>query len=173
MAVLTEKQGRNIIIGASIAIPLVVTILYLIPGIETDTDFTFLPLFNAIVNGTTSFLLLVALWAVKTGRVKLHRSLMMTSLLLSVMFLISYVTYHFVSESTAYGGVYKSVYYFILITHILLAIAIVPLVLISTVRALTDQVEKHKKIARITWPIWFYVTITGVVVYIMISPYYA
>lgn len=173
MAVLTEKQGRNIIIGASIAIPLVVVILYLIPGIETETDFTFLPLFNAIVNGTTSVLLLIALWAVKSGRVKLHRSLMITSLLLSVMFLISYVTYHFVSESTVYGGVYKMAYYFILITHILLAIAIVPLVLVSTVRALTDQVEKHKKIARITWPIWFYVTVTGVVVYLMISPYYA
>ena len=175
MAILTEKQGKQIIIGASVAIPLVVVILYLIPGVETETDFTFLPLFNAIVNGTTSLILIAALWAVKNGQINLHRKLMGTALVLSVLFLLSYVTYHYLSESTPYGGegAWKGVYYFILITHVLLAVAIVPLVLITTVRALTDKFDKHKKIARITWPLWFYVTVTGVIVYIMISPYYA
>lgn len=175
MPVLTDKQGRGIIVGASIAIPLVVIVLYLIPGVETDRDFTVLPLFNAIINGATSLILVAALWAVKSGRVELHKKLMGTALILSVLFLLSYVTYHYVSESTPYGGegTMRAVYYFILITHILLAVAIVPLVLITTVRALTEKIDKHKKIARITWPLWFYVTVTGVIVYIMISPYYA
>ena len=171
---LTEKQGKQIVIGVSVAIPVVVAILYVLPGIETETDLSFLPLLNAVLNGTTSLLLIVALIAIKKKQKKMHEKLMLASLVLSVLFLISYVIYHLFTESTPYGGdaPLKYVYLFILLTHILLSVAIVPLVLITTVRALTEKYDKHRKIARITWPLWLYVTITGVVVYIMISPYY-
>ena len=99
---------------------------------------------------------------------------MLTALILSVLFSISYLTYHSIAESTVYGGVglMKTIYYIILISHILLAIVIVPLVLITFSRALTQRFDKHRKIARITLPLWLYVTITGVLVYLMISPYY-
>jgi putative membrane protein len=116
----------------------------------------------------------LALVAIKNKNVPLHRKLMSTALVLSVLFLLSYVAYHLTTESTKYGGegFLRSLYYFILISHIVLSAAIVPLVLISYVRALASRFDKHKKIARITMPLWIYVAVTGVLVYVMISPYY-
>tara|TARA_B100000965_G_C19340018_1_gene646947 strand:- start:119 stop:643 length:525 start_codon:yes stop_codon:yes gene_type:complete len=172
---LTEEGSKKIVIAVSALIPIVVAILYVIPQpTEVGSWVLVLPKLNAFLNGTTSILLIAAFWAIKNRNINLHRNLMLTALGLSVLFLLSYVTYHTLTESTPYGGegVMKSIYLFILLTHIVLAIAIVPLVMISFVRALSERFDKHKKIARITLPIWLYVTITGVVVYLMISPYY-
>jgi putative membrane protein len=119
--------------------------------------------------------LVFALIAIKQGKIELHKKLMTSCLVFSASFLVLYVIYHITSDSTKYGGegTIKIIYLFILITHILLSIAIIPLVLFTYVRALAAKFDKHKKLARITWPIWFYVAITGVIVYLMISPYYS
>ena len=112
--------------------------------------------------------------AIKNGKRKLHENLMKAAIALSVAFLGMYVAYHMTSEATKYGGegVLKAVYFFILITHITLSIVTIPLVLVTYVRALAERFDKHKKIAKITFPIWLYVAVTGVLVYLMISPYY-
>lgn len=169
-----EKKYNKWIVVLSIAIPLVVAVLFgvKIPNVE---PLTFLPPIYASINGITAVLLLFALWAIKNGNRKLHENLMKTAIAFSVAFLAMYVAYHMTSESTKYGGegAIKYVYYFILITHILLSIVVIPFVLITYVRAITNNIERHKKIARITFPIWLYVAATGVIVYLMISPYYA
>ena len=118
--------------------------------------------------------LLVALWAIKNRKINLHEQMMKTAIGLSLAFLIMYVAYHITSDPTPFGGegAIKTVYYIILISHIVLSVAIIPLVLISFVRGISQQFTLHRKIARITFPIWLYVTITGVIVYYMISPYY-
>jgi putative membrane protein len=133
-----------------------------------------LPLFNAIINGTTFLLLLAALMAIKNRNIVLHKRLMTTAIALSLVFLVCYVLFHASTEPTKFGGEgrIRSVYFFLLLTHILLAIVIVPLVLITYVRAIAEKFDKHRKIARITLPIWLYVTLTGVIVYLMIAPYY-
>ncbi len=172
---ISQTTAKWVVILASALIPIVVVILYLMPEVEgVGKEVLLLPKLNAFINGTTFLVLLAAFWAIKNRNIVLHRRLMLTALVLSVIFLLSYVTYHTLTESTAYGGegAMKTIYLFILITHIILAIAIVPLVLISFVRALSEQFDKHKKIARVTLPIWLYVTLTGVIVYLMISPYY-
>ena len=129
---------------------------------------------NAAINSAVSFLLLVGLLAVKRGRYNLHRNVMMSAMVLSLLFLVSYICHHLLSDSTSFGGVgtIKYVYYFILITHILLAAIILPFILYTSYRALIAEWPQHTRLARITWPIWFYVSVTGVVVYWMISPYY-
>lgn len=174
-----EKQYRPLIIGISIALPIVVSILYFLPRAEGLSENTRhflnqLPAFNAIINGSTALILIAAYRAIRAGNIDLHKKLMSSALIISVLFLLSYVAFHLTTESTKYGGegFMRSVYYFVLISHILLSIIIVPLVLISYVRALAKRFDKHKKIARITLPLWLYVAITGVLVYIMISPYY-
>jgi putative membrane protein len=174
MSALKENKLMPLIIGASIVIPLAVAFLYFAPKLDLGFDITFLPKLNAIINGTTSMVLILAFVAIKNKNITLHKRLMTSAIILSVLFLLSYVTYHAASESTKFGGegAIKSIYYFILISHILLAIVIVPLVLISYVRALSEKFDKHRKIARYTLPLWLYVTITGVIVYLMISPYY-
>ena len=128
----------------------------------------------ATVNGVTAVVLIAAFIAIKNKNIKLHERLMKTAIALSVAFLVMYVAYHMTSDSTKFGGegVIKYAYYFILITHILLSIVIIPFVLITYVRAITNNIERHKKIAKITFPMWLYVAITGVIVYLMISPYY-
>lgn len=166
---------RYLIVIASIIIPALVAILYFMPkSSQIGEEVMFLPKLNAILNGTTSVLLILALIAIKNKKIELHRNLMFAAIILSVLFLLSYVTYHTLAESTHFGGegTIKYIYYFILLSHILLAVIIVPLVLISFTRALSGKFDKHKKIARITLPLWLYVTITGVIVYLMISPYY-
>lgn len=165
-----KEPYRKLIITLSVAIPLVVALLF---GIKIDGyDFSFLPPIYASINGITALLLLVALWAVKNKKLRLHEWLMKTCLGLSAAFLAMYVAYHMTSESTSFGGegTVKYLYFFILITHILLSIAVVPMVLFTLSRALAGNFEKHKALAKFTFPIWLYVAITGVVVYLMISP---
>ena len=130
---------------------------------------------NAIINTLVSVLLIVGLVAVKNANYTFHRNVMMTSMVLSLLFLVSYICHHLFSESTSYGGegAVKTIYYFILITHIILAAVILPFILYTSYRALVAEWPTHRKLAKITWPIWFYVSVTGVVVYLMISPYYA
>lgn len=167
-----KEPYKKLFIALSVAIPLVVALLF---GVKIDGyDFSFLPPIYATINGITAMLLLVALWAVKNKKLKLHEWLMKTCLGLSAVFLAMYVAYHMTSESTSFGGegTVKYIYFFILITHILLSIAVVPMVLFTLSRALAGNFEKHKALARFTFPIWLYVAVTGVVVYLMISPYY-
>ncbi len=171
----TKNPYRALTIGSSVLIPIAVAILYFMPkGDSVSEEIMFLPKLNAILNGTTSVLLVAAFFAIKNKNIELHRKLMFSAIILSVLFLLSYVTYHALAESTHFGGegTIKYVYFFILLSHILLAIIIVPLVLVSFTRALSEKFDKHKKIARITLPLWLYVTVTGVIVYLMISPYY-
>lgn len=167
-----ELKYKKLIIGLSVVIPLAVAALF---GVKIEGyDFTFLPPIYATINGATAVLLIAALVSIKKGKVKLHEKLMIMCIALSASFLVMYVLYHMTSESTPYGGegAIRYVYFFILISHILLSIAVIPLVLFSFVRALSNQFDKHRKLAKITFPIWLYVAITGVVIYIMISPYY-
>jgi putative membrane protein len=177
MIALTEKQSIAVITALSITVPLVVALLLFLPEratLITSFDIKLLPLFNACINSTVTITLLVAFWAIRKKKVSLHKTLTLTALALSILFLISYVIYHFQAEHTRFGGggFAKYIYFFILITHILLATAIIPLALLSIYRGLTNQLGSHKKIARWTLPIWLYVSISGVIVYLMISPYY-
>jgi len=164
---------KNWIILVSIAIPVVVAFLFRI-RLENVKSLSFLPPIYAAVNGYTAIILLVALWAIKNRKINLHKQMMKTAIGLSLAFLIMYVAYHITSDPTPFGGegAIKTVYYIILISHIVLSVAIIPLVLISFVRGISQQFTQHRKIARITFPIWLYVTVTGVIVYYMISPYY-
>lgn len=129
---------------------------------------------NAVINSTVSFLLLLGLLAIKNKRYLLHKRIMLSSMILSCLFLISYICHHLFSGETKFGGegTIRYLYFFILGTHILLAAVILPFILFTAYRALVGEWPQHKKMARITWPIWFYVAVTGVVVYWMISPYY-
>ena len=170
---MSEPKHKKLIIFISIFLPVAVAALFgiKIPNVE---PLTFLPPIYASINGLTAVLLVAAVLAIKKGNRKLHEGLMKTCIGLSILFLVMYIAYHMTSNSTSFGGegAIKIVYFFILISHILLSIAIIPLVLITYVRALSEQFDKHKKIARITFPIWLYVALSGVVVYLMISPYY-
>lgn len=173
-----EKKYNKYIVAVSIIIPLVVAILF---GIKLkDFGFnveplSFLPPIYATTNGITAIVLVWAVIAIKNGKQKLHERLMTFAIALSVAFLVMYVAYHMTSDSTKYGGegILRYVYFIILITHIILSVAIIPLVLITYVRALAQRFDRHRKIAKITFPLWLYVAVTGVVVYLMISPYYA
>ena len=172
-----EKKFNKFIVIVSIVIPVVVAILFGVKlkdfGYEVE-PLSFLPPIYATINGITAVVLVAAVLAIKNGRRKLHEQLMTTAICLSVSFLVIYVAYHMTSNSTKFGGegIIRYVYFFILISHILLSIAVIPLVLISYVRALAKKFDRHKRIAKITFPIWLYVAVTGVVVYLMISPYY-
>lgn len=169
----SNNPYKSLIIFLSVVIPIAVAILYILPKTET-TVFSFLPLLNACINGTTFFVLIAAFLAIKNKNIILHKSLMWTALSLSTLFLLSYVLYHATTPSTPFGGkgLIKNIYFFILLTHILLSAVVVPLVLITFSRALAEKFDKHRQLARITLPIWLYVTLTGVLVYVMISPYY-
>lgn len=172
-----EQKYNKWIITLSIAIPLVVALLFGVNLRKLGYDvepLSFLPPIYATINGLTAIVLVIAVWAIKGGKRKLHENLMKFAITLSVLFLGMYVAYHMTSDSTKFGGegAIKYVYYFILVTHILLSIIIIPFVLITYVRALALSFERHKKIARITYPMWLYVAVTGVIVYLMISPYY-
>lgn len=167
-----QKKYNKLIVLLSIAIPMVVGILF---GVKIDLDLPiFLPPVYATINGITSLVLILAFWAVKNKRIELHKKLMKTAIVLSAVFLCLYVLYHMTSDSTSYGGIgaWKIAYFFVLISHILLSIGVIPFVLITFVRGITNDIESHKRMARITFPLWFYVTLSGVIVYLMISPYY-
>ena len=158
----------------SIAIPVVVALLFGIrlPNVEA---LTFLPPIYASINGITAVLLIAALLAIKNKKVSLHENLMKTAIACSLFFLLMYVAYHMTSDPTPFGGegAIKYIYYFILISHILLSIIVIPLVLHSYVRAYLKDYAAHKKIVKYAYPVWLYVAVTGVIVYMMISPYYA
>ena len=186
-----ERKLTIPIIVVSIAIPLAVA--FLIFGSHTKINLGFntssLPLFHAILNSTTAILLLASLYFIKNQWIRAHRAANLTAVVLSSIFLISYVIYHSSNPSVRYGdlnhdgilsedeklkaGNLRYVYYFILSSHIILSGIIIPFVLFTLQRAFQERFDKHKKLARITWPMWFYVAVTGVIVYIMISPYYA
>lgn len=171
--VLDDKKYNKLIVVLSIVIPVAVAALF---GIKIDAELpVFLPPIYASINAITALVLVLAFIAIKSKKVILHERLMKFAIVLSVLFLLMYIAYHMTSDSTKFGGegMIKYLYYFILISHIILSIAVIPFVLITYVRAITNNIEKHKRIAKITFPLWLYVAITGVVVYIMISPYYA
>ncbi len=168
-----EKKYKRFITIVSVVIPLAVAALFgiKIPNVE---PLSFLPPIYASINGITAVLLVASIVAIKKGNKKLHEQLNTTAIICSALFLVMYVAYHMTSNSTNFGGegVIKYVYLFILITHILLSIVIIPFVLITFMRARLGNFPEHKKIAKITFPLWLYVAITGVIVYLMISPYY-
>lgn len=172
-AIKKEREPyRWLIIVLSIVIPLTVAMLF---RVKVDGyDFSFLPPIYASINGLTATLLVSAFLAIRSGRRRLHEMLMKTCIGLSASFLVMYVIYHMTSESTPYGGegTLRYVYFFILISHILLSVVITPLVLFTFSRALGGNFERHRALARFTFPVWLYVAISGVVVYLMISPYY-
>ena len=187
-----EQRFRLSIVLVSILIPTAVAILFTVKlkdfGIEVE-PLSFLPPIYASINGLTALLLLMGVMAIKNGNKKVHERFMTTAIACSVVFLVMYVAYHMTADSTVYGdidgnkildatekanaGSIRHLYLFILLSHIALSIVIIPLVLITYVRALAARFDKHRKIAKITFPLWLYVAVTGVVVYLMISPYYA
>jgi putative membrane protein len=185
-----DKQARWLVGIFSIVVFIIILLLgrYKL-RVDLSFDVHIFALLNAVLNSITAVLLLAALWAVKAHRYLLHKRLMLTALLLSVFFLISYITHHLLAGEARFGdsnhdgsvspeeiaavGSMRSVYFFILGTHIVLAAIILPFILFTAYRALIAEFDRHKKLARITWPLWLYVAITGPVVYWMIRPYYS
>jgi putative membrane protein len=187
----TEAKYNKWIVLLSIAIPLVVALLFTVNLRDLGYDvkpLTFLPPIYAGINAVTAVVLVIAVMAIRRDKRSLHENLMKFAIFLSVCFLAMYVAYHMTSIETKFGdidsnlivdeaekakaGFIRYIYYFILLTHILLSIVIIPFVLITYVRGISGSFERHKKIARITYPMWLYVAVTGVIVYLMISPYY-
>jgi putative membrane protein len=186
-----DKLVLRAVIGLSIFVFVTVVVLnkQILPKPSSIPSWTYvLPMINAIINGTCSVLLLASLYFIKRKNIEIHKQINLTAFVLSSLFLVCYILYHWLSKETVYGdtnhdGVLngaealsvassKSIYYFILISHIVLAAIVLPLVLLSFYRGLQLDIEKHRKLVRYSFPIWLYVTITGVVVYFMISPYY-
>ena len=168
-----NKTYNAVIIVVSVLIPIIVAILSRV-RIPNVAPLDMLPPIYATINGATAILLVVAVMQIKRGNKRKHQILMKINILLSLLFLIMYIAYHVTSEMAIYGGVgiSRSVYYFILASHIILSGIVVPLVLFTYKHAALGQYGKHRKLAKITFPIWLYVAVTGVVVYLMISPYY-
>lgn len=184
-----DKRAKRLIIVFSI---IVFAAVVLLNRVKLDVDLGFdVHLFaqaNAVINTLVSIVLILALFAVKQKKYKLHRGLMLTALTLSVLFLVSYICHHLFAGDTIFGdidgdrqlseleksqvGSARTIYIIVLATHIPLAGLILPFILFTAYRALIGEFENHKKLARITWPVWFYVAVTGVLVYWMISPYY-
>jgi putative membrane protein len=177
---------RKWIVAVSIVIPIAVAALF---GIKVDgVDFSFLPPIYATINGITAVLLVLALTFIKNGKVALHQKTIQVALGLSVLFLLCYVAYHMTSDSTLYGDLdangrldeieinyvksSRLAYIILLLSHISLSVAVIPVVLFTYLHAWEGNYQKHKKWARFAFPIWLYVAVTGVVVYLMISPYY-
>lgn len=184
-----NKGYLRFIYVISIAVPSVVALLLFSPfKFEMAGWVKSLPTLNAILNSTTSVLLIAALFAIRAKKIALHRNLMLTSLILGALFLVSYILYHSTSESTVFGdldhngvlddaeaasvGTSRMIYLGVLLSHIGFSIVVVPFVLIAFYYALSNQITKHRKIVKFTYPIWLYVSLTGVLVYLMISPYY-
>lgn len=172
----TDKIAVPVIIILSVIIPLAVLVLMNLPtrydifGLDMGTY----PFFHALINGSTAFLLIVGYILIRKGERKLHRNVMITAFCLSSIFLVSYVISKVSNDPMPYGGegFLKPLYFFVLISHIILSAIIVPLVLFTMYRGLTKEYVKHRKIARWTFPIWLYVSVTGVLVYLFMLPYY-
>jgi len=171
-----DKKAKTFIYAVSIIVFAAVVIL---GRVKLKLDLPFNPhLFatvSAVINSAVSVLLIAGLVSAKQKKFQLHKNIMLSAILLSVLFLLSYIGHHLLTDETSYGGTgtAKTLYYLILFTHIPLAGIILPFILFTAYRALTGEYEQHKKLTRITWPVWFYVAVTGVIVYLMISPYYA
>ena len=168
-----SKKYNKLITAVSILIPVLVAILFTV-RIPNVAPLDFLPPIYASINALTALILIIAYVAIHKKKIKLHESLMKTAISMSLVFLVMYVAYHMTSDPTPFGGdgSLKYIYYFILISHILLSIGIIPMVLITYVRAISKRFADHKKISVITFPIWLYIAITGVIVYLMIAQYY-
>jgi putative membrane protein len=173
---IANKQNQQLINTVSIAIPVVVAILLnpRVPKFNLGDWTVNLPFINAIINSLTSVVLLLGLYFVKQKNIQMHRRMMLMAFVLGACFLVSYVLYHLSNESTPFGGggVVRPIYYFLLTSHIILSIGVVWFVLRAVYYALSNQVEAHRKVVKWAYPIWLYVSITGVIVYAMISPYY-
>ena len=170
-----DRLANIIIITLSIVVFLLVTMMR---RVKLDIDFGFdthvFPAISATLNSIVSVLLLLGLWFVKKRKLAAHQNTMLSAVVFSVLFLITYVLYHFTTVETAFGGTgtIKTVYYIILFSHIGLAGIILPFILYAVYRGLTADYQRHKRLTRWVWPVWFYVSVTGVIVYFMISPYY-
>ena len=170
-----DGKARGLIIGASIIVFVAITVLSRVKlDVHLGFDEHLFAKINAGINSAVSVLLMVGLIAVKNKNYILHKRIMITAIILSSLFLISYVCHHLFTGETKFGGEgnIRYIYYFILGTHIVLAGIILPFILFTAYRAMTGEWPRHRKLAKITWPIWLYVAVTGVVVYFMISPYY-
>lgn len=172
-----DRRFIPLIVILSVAVPLAVAALLLFPnffkadlGINRGT----LPAFHAIINGTTAVLLLLGLWFIRSGNILAHRTVMLVAFGLSAIFLVSYVISKINADPIPYGGegIMKSLYFFVLISHILLSIPVLPLAMFAIYRGLTGEYIHHKKVVRWTFPIWLYVAVTGVLVYLFMQPYY-
>jgi putative membrane protein len=177
---ISERKNNTylIIIGVlSVAIPVVVAILMFIPqtGKLGDLNVSFLPHLNAVLNSATALALICGFIFIRNGKKQYHITAMMTAFVLSSIFLVCYVIYHYQAPPTKFlgEGFIRGIYFFILLTHIILAAVVVPFVLLSIYFGISKQYQKHRKIVRWTFPIWLYVAVTGVIVYLMISPYYS
>lgn len=170
-----DKQARLLILTVSVVVFAAVALLSKFK-LQLDLGFNvhIFAAISAMLNTTVSILLIVAFIAVKNKNYELHKRLMLVAIVLSSLFLVSYISHHLLAGETKYGGTgtLRYVYYFILATHIPLAAIILPFILFTAYRSLTGEYAAHKKIARYTWPLWLYVSITGVLVYLLISPYY-
>ena len=170
-----EKHYLRLIYFLSAVVFLLVLFLSRLPKAEVIPPFVkYLPVLNAILNGITSILLMVSYYFIRRKKIQIHKRLNLTAVSLSTVFLLSYVAFHSFGIETRFpvDNPLRPVYLFILSSHILLAAIVLPLVLISLYRGLINQVQLHRKITRWSFPIWLYVTVTGVIVYLMISPYY-
>jgi putative membrane protein len=170
-----DSSARALIITVSAVVFIAVVILSRVKlELNTGFDVHVFATINAIINSAVSVLLIAGLAAIKNRKLLLHRNIMFTAMILSVLFLLSYIAHHLLTGDTKFGGegAIRYVYYFILVTHIFLAAVILPFILYTAYRGLTAEWPAHRKLAKITWPIWLYVSVTGVVVYLMISPYY-
>jgi putative membrane protein len=159
-----KEPHKKLVIALSVLIPAAVAILFGMPKVK-GYDFSFLPPIYASINGLTAVLLIAAVVAIKNGKRLLHERLMKTCIALSASFLVMYIVYHSTSEATAFGGhgFVRMAYFFILISHILLSVCVIPLVLFTYVRALSGNFERHRALAKFTFPVWLYVAITGVI----------
>jgi putative membrane protein len=173
-----QTLTNRLILAVSLLIPVVVSALRYIPHPVFD-DATrqalyTLPMINATLNGTAFIVLLAALIAIKSKNIALHKRLTSIALTLSVLFLVSYVVFHYTTPSTPFGGQgsVRTLYFIILISHVLLSAAIVPLALLAYAHGFSGRYAQHKRLVRFTYPLWLYVTLTGVIVYLMIRPYY-
>ncbi|HLP53439.1 MAG TPA: DUF420 domain-containing protein [Fluviicola sp.] len=171
-----QDQKANVLIWTASIIVFIAVLILSRVQIKVNLGFNvhIFATINAFINGLVSLLLIVGFISAKAKLFRLHRIIMFVSICLSVLFLISYIGHHILSGSTSYGGegAIRYFYLFILITHIFLAGIILPFILYTAYRALTGEYHRHRKLAKITFPVWLYVSITGVIVYLMISPYY-
>lgn len=172
----SEQKVKGWIIGISVIIPLAVAVLIFMPTkLELGSDLVyFLPHLNAVINTAATIALIAAIIFIKNKNIAYHGASMTIAFVLGAIFLVSYVVYHAAAESTSFGGagIIRPIYYALLISHIVLAaVALFP-ILFAYYYGLTDQREKHRKVVKFAYPIWLYVTVTGVIVYLMISPYY-